>query len=54
MFKEDIKLTKDPVKNIQTMAPYLTEKEQYMVMGMLLAGRTEPKNKKTLEPKKTG
>lgn len=34
---KDIKLTDDPAENIVNMAPYLSEKQQYVVLGMFLA-----------------
>lgn len=37
MKKLNIKLTGNTVKNIQTMAPYLTKRQQYIVLGMILA-----------------
>lgn len=46
MKKEEIKLTDNPVKNIQLMAPYLTEKQQYIVLGMALAAQTQVEESK--------
>lgn len=34
--KPEIKLTENTVENIRIMAPYLDEKSQYMVFGMML------------------
>lgn len=33
----EIELTDNPIVNIQMMAPMLSEKQQYMVLGMILA-----------------
>lgn len=33
----EIELSDNPVANIQMMAPMLSEKQQYMVLGMILA-----------------
>lgn len=54
MKKEDVKLTKDPVKNIQAMAPQLTEKQQYIVLGMALAAQTQKDKEHEGESKQTG
>lgn len=34
---KDIKLADDPAENIVNMASYLSEKQQYVVLGMFLA-----------------
>lgn len=34
---KDIKLADDPAENIVNMTPYLSEKQQYIVLGMFLA-----------------
>lgn len=34
--KPEIELTENTVENIRIMAPYLDEKSQYMVFGMML------------------
>lgn len=54
MKMEDIKLTDDTVKNLQIMSPHLTEREQYLVMGMCLAEKFNCCNCKKDKPEKTG
>lgn len=46
--KPEIKLTDDTVENIRIMAPYLDEKSQYTVFGMMLEAvkSLEEKDKK--------
>lgn len=48
MDKLQIKLTDNIVKNIQTMAPYLTKRQQYIVFGMILAQVGDKKEVKKL------
>ena len=39
--QKEIKLTDKPLENIKVMAPYLTEKQQYMALGMIMRLATE-------------
>lgn len=39
--QKEIKLTDNPLENIKVMAPYLTEKQQYMALGMFMRLATE-------------
>ena len=39
--QKEINLTSDPLENIKVMAPYLTEKQQYMALGMIMRLATE-------------
>lgn len=39
--KREIQLTDDPLENIKIMAPYLTEKQQYVALGMIMQLATE-------------
>lgn len=48
---KDIKLADDPAENIVNMAPYLSEKQQYVVLGMFLA-QNQIFNEKSQEKKK--
>lgn len=34
--KKQIKLTDSPLENIKIMAPYLSEKQQYVALGMIM------------------
>lgn len=46
MRNTDIKLTGNMVENIQLMAPHMTERQQYIIFGMLLTnawGRADDK-----------
>lgn len=47
MEKEKLILTDDVTKNIQKMAPLLTERQQYIVFGMILA---QVGDKETADP----
>lgn len=51
MVKEKIKLTDNPAENICIMAPYLTEKQQYMLLGMILANAGEKPASKRIKEK---
>lgn len=44
--RKEIKLTDDPLENIKTMAPYLSEKQQYVTLGMIMLMVTESENVK--------
>lgn len=35
--KTEIRLTDNPLENIKIMAPHLSRKQQYIVLGMILA-----------------
>lgn len=39
--KEQIRLTDSPLANIIIMAPYLSEKQQYITFGMIMGLATE-------------
>ena len=55
MSVNDIKLTKDPLKNIYIMAPYLDEAGQNRVFGMvcgLLGYSGEKEQEEPVEPEK--
>lgn len=55
MSVNDIKLTKDPLKNIYIMAPYLDEAGQNRVFGMvcgLLGYSGEKEQEESAEPEK--
>lgn len=43
--KEKLKLTENPLTNIIIMAPYLSEKQQYITLGMIMRLATENENK---------
>lgn len=43
--KKEIKLTDDPLENIKIMAPYLNEKQQYVLLGMTMQMATESDTK---------
>ena len=44
--KNEIKLTDNPLDNIKMMAPYLSEKQQYVTLGMIMLMVTENENMK--------
>ena len=44
--KKQIKLTDSPLENIKIMAPYLSEKQQYVTLGMIMLMVTENENMK--------
>lgn len=54
MKKEELKLTDNPIKNMQLMAPYLNEKEQYIIFGMALASQLNMKEAGNKADKKAG
>lgn len=39
--RNEIKLTDNPLENIKMMAPYLSEKQQYILLGMIMQMATE-------------
>lgn len=41
MKKKEIKLTDTPLENIKAMAPYLSEKQQYITLGVIMQLVTE-------------
>ena len=44
--KKEIKLTDNPLENIKVMAPYLSEKQQYVALGVIMQLATESGNLK--------
>lgn len=52
MKKEEIQLTNNPAENIVNMAPYLSEKQQYVVLGMFLAQNQNFHENQKVEKKK--
>ena len=45
LVKKEIKLTDNPLENITVMAPYLSEKQQYVLLGMIMQMATESDTK---------